>query len=131
MTLPRPPSVDKIILRGLHFFGRHGTSAAERELGQLFIVDLHLLTGDLSPAAAADDLHQTVDYAAVYDHVKHVVQGPPRHLLETVATDIIQTLLRQHQRVQEVTCRVSKLHAPLAGRVGLGTVAVEITRSRA
>ena len=55
---------DRIALTGLTVRGRHGVLPAERRDGQDFVVDavLHL---DLRPAAASDDLADTVDYGAL------------------------------------------------------------------
>ncbi len=49
---PAAPNRDKIILKGLVFFGRHGVHSAERQLGQKFVVDAELST-DLALAGAA------------------------------------------------------------------------------
>ena len=62
---PLPRRTDRILLNGLHFYARHGALAAERELGQRFLVDLELSV-DARPAGRSDDLSLTVDYAAVH-----------------------------------------------------------------
>ena len=49
---PPQPNRDKIILKGLVFFGYHGVHSAERQLGQRFVVDAEL-TVDLALAGAA------------------------------------------------------------------------------
>ena len=56
-SIPAPPNLpapnrDKIILKGLVFFGRHGVHSAERQLGQKFVVDAEL-SADLALAGAA------------------------------------------------------------------------------
>ena len=57
-------SLDQIALRGLRVFGYHGVLDSERRDGQEFLVDA-VLWLDTAPAAAADDLSLTVDYAAL------------------------------------------------------------------
>jgi hypothetical protein len=49
---PPLPNRDKIILKGLVFFGHHGVHSAERQLGQRFVVDAELAV-DLALAGAA------------------------------------------------------------------------------
>jgi len=117
---------DRIILRGMEFYGYHGVLPQERELGQRLAVDLEMLL-DLTEAGRRDDLSRTVDYAKVFRLVKELVTGPSRQLLETVAEDIAAAVLERFP-VAEVVVRVKKPAAPLPGR--LEYVAVEIRRGR-
>jgi dihydroneopterin aldolase len=84
--------LDRIALLGLRARGRHGVLAAERELGQEFVVDvvLHL---DTRPAAAADDLARTVHYGELAERVVAVLTGEPVDLLETLAQRIADAAL--------------------------------------
>ena len=52
---------DRIVLTGLRLRGRHGVYPAERRDGQEFVVDLTLAL-DTAPAAASDDVADTVHY---------------------------------------------------------------------
>jgi len=116
-----------IRLRGMRFYGYHGALAAERELGQRFEVDVELAL-DLRPAGQSDDLARTVNYAAVYDDVRRVVEGPPCRLIEALAERIAAHVLADYPPVLAVAVRVRKPAAPVAGI--LETVEVEIERSR-
>jgi dihydroneopterin aldolase len=126
-SAPEQPLPDVIRLEGLRFHGFHGVFAEERSQGQPFEVDLALRV-DLRAAGATDDLAQTVDYGAVAQLVREVVEGPPQQLIETVAERIAAAVLA-HTAVQGVWVRVSKPQAPLP--VTFRTVAVEISRERA
>lgn len=44
--------------------------------------------------------------------VRTVMEGPPRQLLEAVAEDICQGLLKQHSRLSAVSVAVSKISVP-------------------
>src|SRR3712207_1008756 len=92
---------DRILLDGMIFFGRHGTLAAERELGQQFVVDVELQC-DLRAAGANDDLGATVDYSVVYEQARRIVEGPPLNLTEAVAERIAAAVLEEHSLVQAV-----------------------------
>ena len=58
------------------------------------MVDLEL-ERDLTVAGRSDQLADTVDYGAVYQVVREVMEGPPRNLLERLAEDIAQRLLEE------------------------------------
>lgn len=118
-------SLDRILMEGMAFFGRHGVFPAERELGARFTVDVEL-AADLSEAASSDRLDRTVDYSRAYDLVREVVEGEPCHLLEAVAGRIADRLLAL-ERVDSARVRVSK-RPPLAGE--FERVSVEIVRGR-
>lgn len=119
---------DQIQLRGMIFTGFHGTVAAERELGQRFIVDL-TLSCDLRGAGESDDLAQTVDYSEVYRRTRAIVEGPPFKLTEAVAEAVAAAILAEHGRVEAVRVRVTKPNVRLGDGVLAGS-AVEIVRRR-
>jgi 7,8-dihydroneopterin aldolase/epimerase/oxygenase len=121
-------SEDRILLEGMVFHGRHGTLAAERELGQPFVVDVELRL-DLRPAGSSDDLAQTVDYGEVHRRAREIVEGEPVNLTETVAERIAGAVLEGYPAVEAVRVRVAKPHVRLDGTVLAGS-AVEILRRR-
>jgi 7,8-dihydroneopterin aldolase/epimerase/oxygenase len=115
--------MDRILMEGMAFYGRHGVFPAERELGARFSVDV-VLEGDLRAAGGSDRLEDTIDYANAYDLVREVVEGEPCHLLEAVAERIADRLLLM-PLVERATVRVHK-KPPLPGE--FRSVAVEISR---
>jgi dihydroneopterin aldolase len=100
------PSVGRLRIRGLRCIGRHGSSAAQREIESTFLVDLSVKT-DLEPAARADDLSSAVDLAALAATVREVVGGAARVLLETVVIDIARSLLSRFPELDEVSVQIS------------------------
>jgi 7,8-dihydroneopterin aldolase/epimerase/oxygenase len=119
-------ALDRVALRGLRGFGRHGVLPDERTYGQEFLVDVDLGL-DTRRAAGSDDLADTVDYGAVADRVVALVEGEPVNLIETLAGRIADLCLAQ-AAVHEVTVTVHKPSAPVA--VPFQDVSVTITRSR-
>lgn len=119
---------DRILLQGMIFNGYHGTLAAERDLGQPFVVDIDLHC-DLRAAGLADDLTKTVDYSEVYRRARAIVEGQPVNLTETLAERIAAAVLEQHPLVEGVRVRVAKPNVRLDGGVLSGS-AVEIVRRR-
>jgi dihydroneopterin aldolase len=116
---------DRIRLSGLRVFGHHGALPHERELGQLFVVDVDLGM-DLAPAAAGDDLARTIHYGELAEGIAAVVQAMSHKLIETVAEDVAELVLRD-KRVRDVRVRVTKPHAPLPVDA---EVSVELVRTR-
>ncbi|MBO0828551.1 MAG: dihydroneopterin aldolase [Streptosporangiales bacterium] len=122
---PAHPGGDRIALRGLRVFGRHGVFERERLDGQPFVVDV-VLDVDTAPAARADDLTLTVDYGGLADRLAAVVAGEPVNLVETVAERLAEVCLAT-AGVRAVTVTVHKPQAPV--RHEFGDVAVTIVRS--
>ena len=117
---------DRMALRGVTAHGRHGVLGHEREHGQTFVVDVELAL-DTRPAAARDDLSETVDYGVLAERVVALVEGEPVNLVETLA-DRVARLCLEDARVTEVEVTVHKPHAPVP--VTLDDVTVTIHRSR-
>lgn len=119
---------DFITVQGIACYGYHGGTEEERKLGQRFVVDLDLEL-DLGSAGRADDLEQTVDYAEVITITRQIVEGPPVHLLETVAETVASQLLNQFPRLDGLRVRVHKPNTPVPD-LPTGDVSVAISRRR-
>ena len=118
---------DKIILKGIEIKGRHGCSEYEKQHAQVFIVDAELYL-DLSRASKSDDLGETIDYVKVLDDIKKIVGGTPRNLIETVAQDICEMLLRKYFLLDGLKITIHKPAPPVKEK--FGGAAVEIIRHR-
>ncbi|MCW2845065.1 MAG: dihydroneopterin aldolase, partial [Nocardioides sp.] len=78
---------DELAVTGIECFGHHGVFEFERREGQTFVIDL-LLGLDTGPAAASDDLRDTVDYGSLVASVQAAVEKDPVDLIETLAQRI-------------------------------------------
>jgi dihydroneopterin aldolase len=121
----RGPS-DILLVEGIRFYGHHGVTPAQQEVGAWFSVDVELLL-DLTPAALSDDVTAGVDYSQVVRQVVEVGTGERVRLIERLAGRISEALLREHP-IREVTVTVRKLTAPLDGVDAVP--GVRMTRSR-
>ncbi|MGZ4618168.1 MAG: 2-amino-4-hydroxy-6-hydroxymethyldihydropteridine diphosphokinase [Frankiaceae bacterium] len=115
---------DRIRLRGLRMHGHHGVLAAERELGQPFIVDVDLEV-DTSLAARTDDIADTVDYGGLAHRLAGIVAGEPTALLETLAWRLADACLAD-ERVVAVAVTVHKPAAPVP--LPIADIAVTVHR---
>lgn len=117
----------RISLKNMVFYGFHGVYEFERELGQRFYVDLDL-KADLKQAGASDRLEETIDYVAVYNLTKDIVENQRFQLLEALSYKIAGEVLCLHPLVEEVVVRVRKPSVPIAA--ALDYVEVEAVRRR-
>jgi 7,8-dihydroneopterin aldolase/epimerase/oxygenase len=115
---------DELAVRGIECFGHHGVFDFEKREGQRFVVDL-VLGIDTRPAAASDDLHDTVDYGSLVAAVKNAVEHDPVDLIETLAQRIADVCLLD-DRVEWARVTVHKPEAPIEAT--FSDVALTITR---
>ena len=118
--------VDEISVTGIECFAYHGVFASERREGQTFVVDL-TLGFDTRPAAASDELRDTVDYGSLVDAVKQAVERDPVDLIETLAERICRVCLTD-DRVEWARVTLHKPQAPIAAT--FTDVTLTITRKR-
>jgi len=124
---PRPsPAPDELTIAGIECFGHHGVFDFERRDGQVFVIDLTLGL-DAAPAAASDDLQDTVDYGSLVDKVKAAVERDPVDLIETLAARIAAICVSD-DRVEWARVTVHKPHAPIDATYS--DVALTITRRK-
>lgn len=115
---------DELAVTGIECFGHHGVFDFERREGQIFVVDL-VLGVDTAPAAASDDLRDTVDYGSLVTSVKAAVEEDPVDLIETLAQRIADVCLLD-DRVEWARVSVHKPDAPIDAT--FSDVALTITR---
>ena len=121
----RGPS-DILFVEDIRFYGHHGVTPAQQDVGAWFSVDVELAL-DLTPAALSDDVGATVDYGQVVRRVVAVATERRVQLVERLAGLLSEALLREFP-VHEVTVRVRKLTAPLDGIAAVP--GVQMKRSR-
>ncbi|XP_020243257.1 dihydroneopterin aldolase 1-like, partial [Asparagus officinalis] len=105
---------DKLILRGLQFFGFHGVKTEEKKLGQKFLVDVDAWL-DLSVSGQTDSIRDTISYTDIYRIAKEVVEGPSKNLLESVAHLIANTTLLQFPQISAIRVKIGKPHVAVPG----------------
>lgn len=116
--------MDRITLSNMKFFSRHGCEDFEQRKGQVFEVDVVMLT-DLEKPSVSDRLCDAVDYAEVHARIRSVMEQERHDLLEKVAGRIAEVVL-QDPRIRAAIVRVRKPAVLLSGI--LDGVEVELHR---
>lgn len=115
--------MDRIAVRGMRVFARHGANPGEQDVPQPFDIDCELEI-DLSAAAASDALADTYNYAALHAHIGAVMGASRYALLERLGDEIIREIWRD-ERVRAVALTIAK-----PGLLGGATPSVTLRRSR-
>lgn len=123
---PSQDGPDALFLEDVRFYGHHGVTPAQREVGAWFSVDA-TLSLDLTPAALSDDLRASVDYHLVAKRIVEVGTMERVNLLERLGSLLAETLLKEFP-AREVRVRVRKLTPPMEGIQGIP--GIELTRKR-
>ena len=118
--------MDRILLEGMSFRGRHGVRPAEREVPQEFKVDIEV-DCDLSEPGKSDRIEDTIDYRQVRAIAKEVIEGESHKLLESLAALIADRVL-QLPKVDAVAVRIAKRPESM---LPIDAAAVRINRTRA
>ena len=71
---------------------------------------------------------KTVNYAELAELAHDVVTGPPKDLIETVASEIADLALETHDRLHAIEVTIHKPHAPIP--LPFADVAVVARRNR-
>jgi len=123
-----PERSDRLFIRGIAVFARHGLHAAEAELGQRFDIDL-VLELDTSEAGRTDDYSRTVCYGTVFETVRAIAENERFKLIEALGETIAERLLADFPRLTAVEIEIRKPSAPVAGI--FDTIGLSIRRDRA
>ena len=109
------------------FYGYHGVSSEEQNVGGKFEADIDIYT-NFSEAAESDELGKTVDYYKVYSFLNQFTVKEKYYLIETLAVEIADELLKKFDRILKVAVRVRKNNPPLGGVVDC--VEAEVIKDR-
>lgn len=115
----------KIYLKGVKAYGYIGYLPEENVLGQWFEVDATLWV-DFEKSTYSDELEDTVNYISCIRKIENLIQTKKFKLIERLAGAIADSLL-EDPKIAQAEIKIIK-HPPIPDF--LGSVAVEITRSR-
>ncbi len=116
-----------IRIKNATFYGYHGVSNEEQNVGGKFEADIDIYT-NFSEAAENDDLNKTVDYFKVFAFLSQITVRKKYYLIEALAVEIADELLKKFDRIIKVAVRVRKNNPPLGGVVDC--VEAEVIKER-
>ncbi|MGI6006086.1 MAG: 2-amino-4-hydroxy-6-hydroxymethyldihydropteridine diphosphokinase [Ruminococcus sp.] len=117
--------MDKIYIKNLELFAKHGVFPEENVLGQKFMVSAVLYT-DIREAGKSDDLTKSIHYGEVSHQIKDYVESHTFQLLERIVEGLAEELLLTVPRLCGIKLEIKKPWAPVG--LPLETVSVEIER---
>jgi dihydroneopterin aldolase len=115
--------MNTIHIKNLEFWGTHGVTGDEKEVRQLFGIDI-AAHYDFAPAIKSDALADAIDYKILEQAARKEIEGSHRVLIETVAHNIIEQIFIETQ-ASAVDVSLSKLRAKSSG-----TPSVSLSRQR-
>lgn len=117
--------MDKIIIKDLEIFGNHGVLKEENILGQKFLISAEI-TIDLQRAGKEDNMLKTINYAEMCREIKKFSENNTYHLIESLAENLADFLLKKYLRIKQIELEVKKPWAPIS--LSLDYVSVKVTR---
>lgn len=118
--------MDRIHIRNLEVFAKHGVFPEENVLGQKFVISAVLYTSTRE-AGQKDDLTKSIHYGEVSHFIRRFLEEHTFLLLETAVERLAEELLLKTERLEGVRLEFKKPWAPIG--LPLEDVSVEIERS--
>ena len=115
------PASDRVRLCGLQFYGYHGATPQERDIGQRFEIDVEMAVD--AEAIVDGDLSTPVDYRDIYAICEECCTRKQYRLIEVMAREIVHDILSRFP-LPGVRVTVRKPCVPLGGVVSVGAEAV-------
>lgn len=117
--------MDKVIIRELEVFAKHGVYPEENFLGQKFVVDAVLYV-DTRKAGISDELEDAIDYGDVCHEIDIFLREHTYKLIEKVAETLAEHLLKEFDILRAIDLEIKKPWAPVG--LPLKEAAVSIHR---
>lgn len=105
--------MDRITIKSLSYFAKHGHNKQEQIDGNQFEVDI-VAYGAFRQAADLDEnLLQTFDYSKAEEIARKVMHGDSRKLIETLCKEIGDRIFDEFSIVRKLSVSVRKLSPPV------------------
>jgi len=118
--------MDKIKIKNLEVFAKHGVFPEENILGQKFIISAVLHT-NVRKAGLSDDLQKSIHYGETSHLMKKFIEENTFQLLETVVEQLAEKMLLEIPGLEKIQLELKKPWAPIG--LSIENVSVEIERS--
>ncbi len=98
----------------MSFHTYNGVFPEEKRLGQRLEIDVEL-TYPIEQQVKTDNLNETVSYADIYETIESFVLNHNYNLIESLANNLLTTLLANYLSISDITLKVRKYSVPIAG----------------
>lgn len=105
-------SLSRITIKNAQYYAYHGVKQEERKLGGKYEVDL-ILDYDAKSAIVRDDVNYALNYEIAMYCISEVMTGDSYSLLETIANEILNSVVEKFDFLQKATVKVRKINAPM------------------
>ena len=112
-----------IEIEGMEFYAYHGCFEAEQIVGNKFSV-YACIRYDCQKAAQSDRIVDALSYQTAYEIIAREMMKTS-HLLENVASRMIEAIYAAFPQALYVKIKISKLNPPIGGKVGGTSVTLE------
>lgn len=116
-----------LIINELKVFAYHGVNPEEKINGQNFFINAEIETEKL-PGYNSDALSDTLNYSKIIKEILKFFTNKRYNLIEKIAEDTAEHLLKTFQQIDSITLTVKKPEAPISADIGY--VAIKISRKR-
>ena len=122
--------MDQLRIKDLEVYAYHGVFPAEKELGQLFVLDLWV-DYEMTRAARTGDLEASIHYGILAEQLTEWMQAEKIDLIETVAFQLVQKIFESYAFVEKVRLELKKPWAPVPLPLETCSVTIEREKKRA
>ena len=113
---------DKVIIKGMQFWGTHGAYPEENKLGQKFIVDVEVAY-DMKEMCLTDNLDAGLSYVTVFNITKKIVTTEEHKLLQRLTQRIAEEI-NKAAPIHQVKVTVKKPSVAIGGLVDYTAVSI-------
>jgi dihydroneopterin aldolase len=106
--------IGKIRINNMSFHTYNGVFPEEKRLGQRLEIDVEL-TYPIEQQVKTDNLNETVSYADIYETIESFVLNHNYNLIESLANNLLTTLLANYLSISDIRLKVRKYSVPIAG----------------
>lgn len=103
-----------IRIHNLRFHTFNGVLAEERKNGQQIAIDI-ALDYPIEQQVQHDKLTETISYADVRRDIDHFVHTHAYQLIESLANELLKTLLNKYPTAVRITLTIRKFSVPMPG----------------
>lgn len=105
-------SSTRITIKNAQYYAYHGVKEEERKLGGKYEVDL-IMDYDAKSAIVRDDVNYALNYEIAMYCISEVMTGDSYSLIETIANEILNSVVEKFEFLQKATVKVRKINAPM------------------